>query len=375
MRLAALALVSLVACNGDKPHLAVGAAASLRSAMPELAAAFEKKTGTVIDLRYGSSDALAKQAHDGAALDAVVLADESALDPALIATRQVIATNPIVLVGPPGTDTDFARLSSLPGGAKIAIGDPKSVPVGRYARTYLQELGTWDELQPRLALGGDAAGALALAQSGTAKVAIVYKSDAAQASPLVILDAPAAAPVANVAVDVLAKARHQSSAQSFAQFLITPEAQKVLAAHQLSAPTSPITMKKPPDEMDEKMRHCPLALDGATSSLQDIEGGVRFTIQVPANEIEEARRRAHHIVEFAAKHSRDGHGGFDGQGGGRMKNCPVVTDNVTITSRDIEGGAELDVVSTAGAVDALRAMTRERVTRFPFAGATITQAR
>jgi hypothetical protein len=123
------------------------------------------------------------------------------------------------------------------------------------------------------------------------------------------------------------------------------------------------------------MRHCPLALDGATSSLQDIEGGVRFTIQAPANEVEEVRRRARHIVEFAAKRSRDGHGGFDGQGGGRMKNCPVVTDNVTITSRDIDGGAELDVLANAGAVDALRTMTRERVTRFPFTGATITQAR
>jgi molybdate transport system substrate-binding protein len=375
MRLAALALVSLAACNGDKPHLAVGAAASLRSAMPELAAAFEKQTGTVIDLRYGSSDVIAKQAHDGAALDAVILADESALDPALIASRQVIATNPIVLVGPAGTDTDFTRLAALPGGAKIAIGDPKSVPVGRYARTYLQELGTWDALQPQLALGGDAAAVLALAQSGTAKVAIVYKSDATTAAPLVMLDAPAGVPVANVAVDVLAKARHKSAAESFARFLMTPEAQKVLAAHQLSSPAPPVTTKKPPDQMDEKMRHCPLALDGATSSLQDIEGGVRFTIQAPANEVEEVRRRARHIVEFAAKRSRDGHGGFDGQGGGRMKNCPVVTDNVTITSRDIDGGAELDVLANAGAVDALRTMTRERVTRFPFTGATITQAR
>jgi hypothetical protein len=52
---------------------------------------------------------------------------------------------------------------------------------------------------------------------------------------------------------------------------------------------------KPPDEMDEKMRHCPLALDGATSNLEDIDGGVRFTIRVPDTSVDEVRRRSHHM--------------------------------------------------------------------------------
>ncbi len=131
---------------------------------------------------------------------------------------------------------------------------------------------------------------------------------------------------------------------------------------------------KPPDNMDEKMRHCPLALDGATSTVEDIDGGVRFTIKPPAALVDEARNRAHHIVDFAAKKTRAGHGEFDGKGGGRMKNCPVVTDDVTITETDIDGGAQLDVVTTPDHVDAMRADTRERVTKFPFVGATITFA-
>ena len=130
---------------------------------------------------------------------------------------------------------------------------------------------------------------------------------------------------------------------------------------------------KPPDEMDERMRHCPPALDGATSTFENIEGGVRFTIKAPESAVQEARRRAHHIVDFAAKKTREGHGGFDGKGGGRMRNCPVVTDDVTITATDIEGGAQLDVIAITSA-DALRAETRERVNKFPFVGATITPA-
>ena len=131
---------------------------------------------------------------------------------------------------------------------------------------------------------------------------------------------------------------------------------------------------KPPDEMDERMRHCPLALDGAVSTLDDIASGVRFTIKAPEAAVAEARRRAHHIVDFAARKTREGHGGFDGKGGGRMKNCPVVTDDVTITVTDIDGGAQLDIVTAAARVETLRSETRERVKKFPFVGATITLA-
>lgn len=131
---------------------------------------------------------------------------------------------------------------------------------------------------------------------------------------------------------------------------------------------------KPPDEMDERMRHCPLALDGAASTVEDIAGGVRFVIKVPEPALADVRRRAHHIVEFAARKTREGHGEFDGKGGGRMKNCPVVTDEVTITAADIAGGAQLDVVTEPARIDQLRAETRERAKKFPFAGATITVA-
>jgi molybdate transport system substrate-binding protein len=237
MRLAALVLVLGLACNGDK-HISVGAAASLRSAMPELAAAFEKQTGMHVDVRFGSSDVLAKQVRDGAVLDALIVADETVLDPALFSSHKTIATNPIVLVGPAGTDTDFSRLASLPGSAKIAIGDPASVPVGRYARQYLQQIGSWDALQARLAKGGDAAGVLALAQSGSALVAIVYKSDASAGVPLVILDAPTNAPVAHISIDVVTRSRHADAAGDFAKFLTSPAAQQILAHHDLGPATT-----------------------------------------------------------------------------------------------------------------------------------------
>jgi len=128
---------------------------------------------------------------------------------------------------------------------------------------------------------------------------------------------------------------------------------------------------KPPDQMDERMRHCPLAFEGASATLQDIEGGVRFVVKVPEPALKDARERAHHLVDFAAKRTHEGHGEFDGKGGGHMKNCPVVTDGVTIAATDLADGVQLDVTSNAGAVDQLRMESRQRAEKFPFVGASI----
>jgi len=140
-------------------------------------------------------------------------------------------------------------------------------------------------------------------------------------------------------------------------------------------PTGVVTnAPKPPDDMDEKMRHCPLALDGAVSTMENVPGGVRFTVAVPEPLVTEVRRRAHEIVDFAAKRTTKGHGEFDGKGGRHMKNCPVVTDDVTITVADVAGGTRLEIVSASGRVDALRAEARRRAGSFPFAGARIDVA-
>ena len=67
-----------------------------------------------------------------------------------------------------------------------------------------------------------------------------------------------------------------------------------------------------------------------------------------------------------------GHGEFDGKGGGHMKNCPVVTEDVTITARDVDGGTQLDVTTEPDRVAALRAEARQRAKKFPFVGAKIS---
>lgn len=236
MRLAIALALLVVACSREHASISVGAAASLRNAMPELVERYRKSTGVDVAVTYAATDVLVDQiAHH----DAVILAERAALDHAgMIArdSRRALATNSIVLVGPEGAAIRFATLAAMPTDAKIAIGDPATAPVGRYAETYLKAIGSWDELQPRLLLGGDAAGVLALAEQGKARVAIVYATDARRAAPLVVLDQPRDVPTAEIVGGVVAKSAHAGHAREFVDFVASRDGQMILAKHGFGPP-------------------------------------------------------------------------------------------------------------------------------------------
>jgi hypothetical protein len=111
-----------------------------------------------------------------------------------------------------------------------------------------------------------------------------------------------------------------------------------------AAPAIDGATARPPDDMDEKMRHCPLTVAGATAIYALEPTGTRWEITATAPAATaEIQRRAKHVVEFAAGRSEKGvHGG--GQGGGRMRNCPVLTSGVVISETDLPSGARLVVV-------------------------------
>jgi molybdate transport system substrate-binding protein len=245
VRLAVLAVVlalGLFACGREPAHISVGVAASLRHVMPELVTEYRRQSGIDVDPTYGASDVLADEATRGAALDVIVLADAAPLDKLIDAhvvpaeSRRVIATNRIVLVGPVGADVKFATLASLHDATKIAIGDPASVPVGRYAQHYLETLGEWPALQDNLIYGGDVAGVLALAKQGHARVAVVYRTDVRAAAPLVVLDEPADAPTASITTGIATHSRHAAQARAFADFLASARAHEILARHGFAPP-------------------------------------------------------------------------------------------------------------------------------------------
>jgi len=242
---AAMGTSARAASDAPRPTT-LAAAASLRSALPDLVKAFQDASGRPpIQVSYGASDALRAQVEAGAPVDAVLFAAPDDVD-ALIAkgladgsTRRVIATNTLVLIGPlEGPAVRFATLGSLPAGAHIAIGDPRSVPAGRYAKQALSALGSWDALAPRFVLGADVAGVLAIVRRGEAEAGVVYETDAREIRDVRVLDraAGAWAPHIELVAAVIPGNGGADVARGFLDFVGSPRGRAGLAAHGFGPP-------------------------------------------------------------------------------------------------------------------------------------------
>jgi len=170
--------------------LTVFAAASMKNALDDVDAAYTAKTGVKISASYAASSALAKQIEQGAPADIFVSADTDWMDYAIgkkninVPTRVDLLGNSIVLIAPKDSKIDNVTiaqgfdLAKLAGDGKIATGDVKSVPVGKYAKAALEKIGAWTAAEPKFAMEESVRAALTLVARGEAALGIVYSTDA-----------------------------------------------------------------------------------------------------------------------------------------------------------------------------------------------------
>lgn len=189
-RIATLVLLAL-APLASAAELTVSAASSLTESFREIASAYQKvHPGTRVDLNFAASGVLLQQIARGAPVDVLASADEATMDQAVKgghvdpATRQVFARNALWVIVPPNS---ARRLSSLPSLAqpevtRIAIGNPDSVPVGRYARASLQSAGLWPAVQAKAITTQNVRQSLDYVARGEVDAGFVYATDA-QAMP------------------------------------------------------------------------------------------------------------------------------------------------------------------------------------------------
>jgi molybdate transport system substrate-binding protein len=202
--LAALA-VAFVPAGCDDPAPAgpaeesppvVFAAASLTDVMQAVGDLYAAEGHPEPRFSFAGSSALAKQLEQGAQADIVISADEAWMDyvaeKSLIdpATRTTLLTNELVLVAPAAAPftLDIASGMDLAGalkGGKLALGDPDSVPAGRYAREALTYFGAWDAVESQIARADNVRAALRFVETGDAAAGIVYATDAAAAGDAV----------------------------------------------------------------------------------------------------------------------------------------------------------------------------------------------
>ena len=162
--------------------LSVFAAASLKPALDEIATLWSGS----LSLSYGGSGSLARQVALGAPVDVVILAATDWMDwlegqRVLDGERVTVARNRLVLAGPSGAApldlTAEAIDARLGPEGRMAMGDPLSVPAGRYGQQALETLGLWSDLAPRTLFAEDVRAALAYVARGDVALGLVYGSD------------------------------------------------------------------------------------------------------------------------------------------------------------------------------------------------------
>lgn len=209
----------------------VFAAASLKNALDDAAAAWKQETGKGTIISYAASNALARHIEAGAPADIFFSADLDWMD--YVASKNLIRSetrmnllgNSLVLIAPedanmqvslqPGVD-----LAAVLGDNRLAMGQVDAVPAGKYGKAALEKLGAWEGVKDKIAQTENVRAALFLVSRGEAPLGIVYKTDAVSDPSVKIVAAfpegtypPIVYPVA------VTTTSSNADAESFLQFL------------------------------------------------------------------------------------------------------------------------------------------------------------
>src|SRR5258706_16426500 len=233
--------------------LTVFAAASMKNALDDVDTAYTAKTGVKIVASYAASSALAKQIEQGGQGDIFVSADTDWMDYATAKkninepTRVNLLGNSIVLIAPKDSRIDKVTigpgfdLAILAGDGKIATGDVKAVPVGKYAKAALEKLGAWQTAEPKFAMAESVRAALTLVAGGEAALGIVYSTDAKVEPGVKIVGTFPADSHPPIIYPVAATTTAKAEATDYLAFLRSSAAKAILEKYGFTFLISPTT--------------------------------------------------------------------------------------------------------------------------------------
>lgn len=180
------------------------AAASLKPALDVILATPEVRALGTVKASYAASSQLARQIENGAPAALFISADRDWMDH--LAGRQLIVEdtrvdllgNALMLVAPAGNTASLVLApgvdlaGALGSDGRLAIGEPNSVPAGKYAKAALVSLGAWPGVESRIVAADNVRAALNFVARREAPLGIVYRSDAVSEPGVRVLDTFAA---------------------------------------------------------------------------------------------------------------------------------------------------------------------------------------
>ncbi len=254
LALTALSSLLVIGCNtigkiqleqptnaGQSTQITVSAAASLKDVIEDIEPLYqEKHPETEIIYNFGSSGSLQRQIEQGAPVDLFISAASKQMDALekegilLRETRRDLLKNQMVLVTAKTNAKNNPKFDNFDDLTNqqiktIALGEPESVPAGKYAQEVLTSFQITDKVNSKAVYGKDVRQVLNYVATGNADAGIVYRTDVQVADNVEIVatapensHSPVVYPIA-----VIKDSQHSEAAKDLIEFLTTPEAQEI----------------------------------------------------------------------------------------------------------------------------------------------------
>ncbi|MFZ3048300.1 MAG: molybdate ABC transporter substrate-binding protein [Desulfatirhabdiaceae bacterium] len=241
---AAICMLALTAAGSvhaqPLQEITVSAAISLKNAFEEIGNRFESQNkGAKVVFNFGASGDLARQIEGGAPVDVFASAAQKEMDQidtkGLIvgATRVNFAKNTVVLIQSKDSTLEIKGFTDLmkPEIKLISIGNPKTVPAGKYAQEVLTHFNIWEGISPKLVLAENVRQVLDYVTKNEVDAGVVYATDAAiQANRIkIVATAPSESHKTVVyPVAVVKGAKNEAGGMAFIAILKTDEGMGIL---------------------------------------------------------------------------------------------------------------------------------------------------
>ena len=166
--------------------LTVSAAISLKDSLEEIKTLYQKKDPKVqITYNFGSSGSLQQQIEQGAPVDIFISAANKQMDALeaknllLVGSRRNLITNQLVLITSK-KEKNINKFLDLtkPGNTKIALGEPNSVPAGKYGEQVLKFYKILDQVKSKIVYAKDVRQVLTYVETENVNAGLVYITDA-----------------------------------------------------------------------------------------------------------------------------------------------------------------------------------------------------
>jgi len=224
-------------------EITVSAAISLKNALEEIGKLYESQNKeSKVTFNLGASGDLMTQIMGGAPVDvfaSAALKDMDDLDNAgfvMKDTRINFVSNSVVLIVPSSSKITLTSFEDLKKGEiqKIAVGNPKTVPVGRYSAETFQYYKISDMIQTKLVLAENVRQVLDYVARGEVDAGVVYSTDAMvkQQEVKIIVTAPEESHKSIIyPIAVVKGSKNEKTARSFINLVTSDEGRKILSKY------------------------------------------------------------------------------------------------------------------------------------------------